>query len=133
MKEKNEDTQHNQINFIHKWIRKTRSPWDSDAYRVCWYFDHDSKNYIYEHKDDMLKCNGFSVSKGLAEKLPIELQERYFEPNGRGLLFVVFGSEIMDYIVNGKAVSDEDFIGLFGLSKKGFFAESSFDDWDNLI
>jgi hypothetical protein len=130
---KKQGTQQNQIDFIHRWVRKTRSPFENDTYRICWYFNHETKDYLYEHKNDMLKCNGFSVSKGLAEKLPIELQERYFEPDGRGLLFVVFGSEIMDYVVNGEAVSDEDFLGLVGLSKKGYFAQSSFDVWDSLI
>lgn len=130
---KQQGTQQNQIDFIHRWVRKTRSPFENDTYRICWYFNHETKDYIYEHKNKMLKCNGFSISKGLSEKLPNELKERYFDAEGRGLLFVVFGSEIMNYVINGDAVSDDDFLGLFGLSKKGFFADSSFDDWDNLI
>jgi len=128
-----ENTQQNQIDFIHRWVRKTRSPFENDTYRICWYFNHETKNYLYEHKNEMLKCNGFSISKGLAEKLPIELQERYFEADGRGLLFVVFGREIKNYINSDSSVSDEDFIDLFGLSKKRFFDESSFDEWENLI
>ncbi len=131
MKEKG--TQDDQIDFIHRWVRKTRSPFENDTYRICWYFNHETKDYLYEHKNEMLKCNGFSVSKGLAEKLPIELQERYFEADGRGLLFVVFGREIKNYMNSDLSVSDEDFLDLFGLSKKRFFDESSFEDWESLI
>ena len=92
---KNKDN-NNQIEFIYKWIRATRSPWkDSDQFRICWYFDEKTKDYIYEHKDELFRCNGFSISKGLAEQLPDELKERYFEPSDRGLLFIIFCSQIM--------------------------------------
>lgn len=126
-------TQQNQIDFIHRWVRKSRSPFENDTYRICWYFNHETKDYIYEHKNEMLKCNGFSISLGFCERLPDELQKRYFEADERGLLFVVFGDEIMKHILNDSSISEDHFISIYGISKAMYFSKSSFDGWGNLI
>lgn len=130
---KNQDNNSNQIDFIHKWVRKTRSPFENDTYRICWYFNHKTKDYLYEHKNDMLRSNGFSISAGLSEQLPEEFQKRYFGAGERGLLFIAFGTEIMNYVFNDLSVSDDQFLDIFGLSKTAYLSESSYDCWENLI
>lgn len=122
----------NQIEFIYRWKRNTRSPWDTDAIRVAWYFD-DEKNYIYEHKDELFRCNGFSISKGLSEKLPEDLQNRYFEADERGLLFILFGSQIMTFILGDKTITEREFVNLFGVPKTVYFSEFAIENWENLI
>lgn len=126
-------TSQNQIPFIHQWVRATRSPFEDDKFRVCWYFNHDTKDYIYEHKNAMFQCNGFSLSKGLCKKLPEELQKRYFDADERGFLFVVLGDDIMEYIHDDASVTEETFQGIFGQSKSAYFAQTSFDEWEDLI
>jgi len=128
-----ENTGQNQIEFIYKWIRQTRSPWDSDVYRICWYFDHESKNYIYEHKNELLQTNGFSISKTLSELIPDELKKRYFEASERGFIFSVFADEITNYIFDDINITEEDFVNTFGLPKLTYFDEVSFEAWHNLI
>ena len=130
---KSVDNQKTKIDFIHPWVRKTRSPFENDTYRVCWYFNHETMDYIYEHKNEKLCCNGFSISAGLCEQMPDEFQKRYFGAGDRGLLFIAFGTEIAAYIFSEASVTDDEFLDIFGLSKTAYFAESSFDSWEKLV
>ena len=41
-----------QITFIHQFKRSTRTEWP-DKFRVCWYFNPETLDYIYEHKNEM--------------------------------------------------------------------------------
>ena len=68
-----------QITFIHQFKRATRTEWP-DKFRVCWHFNPESLDYIYEHKDEKFITNGFVLSDGLAKQLPEELRKRYFFP-----------------------------------------------------
>lgn len=126
-------TNNDQIPFIHLFTRKTRTPdhWD-DRFRVCWYFDSDSLDYIYEHKNEHFQTNGFVLSKGLLEQLPEELQKKYFEPDERGLIFSVFGDLMHEYLQAG-SVSDSEFISTFGISKSRYFNEEAFNEFEELI
>ena len=74
-----------QITFIHQFKRATRTEWP-DKFRVCWHFNPESLDYIYEHKDEKFITNGFVLSDGLVQQLPEELRKKYFTPSERCLL-----------------------------------------------
>ncbi len=46
------------IKFIHQFKRSTRTEWP-DKFRLCWFFDPNTLDYIYEHKDEYFITNGF--------------------------------------------------------------------------
>ncbi|GAB5381576.1 MAG: hypothetical protein Alis3KO_07760 [Aliiglaciecola sp.] len=125
-------TENDQTPFIHLFTRKTRTPehWD-DRFRVCWYFDSDSLDYIYEHKNERFQTNGFVLSKGLVEQLPEELQSKFFEANERGLIFSVFGSIMQKYLAEN--VTDEELFSIFGISKKRCFSSEAYDEFEEMI
>lgn len=64
-----------QITFIHQFKRATRTEC-SDKFRVCWHFNPETLGYIYEHKDEKFKTNGFVLSDGLVKQLPEELRKK---------------------------------------------------------
>lgn len=126
-------TENDQTPFIHLFTRKTRTPehW-CDRFRVCWYFNSDSLDYIYEHKNERFQTNGFVLSKSLLEQLPEELQKKFFEPKERGLIFCVFGELMHEYLQAG-SVSDSEFISTFGVSKSRYFNEEAFNEYEEMI
>ena len=126
-------TSKDQIPFIHLFTRKTRTPehWD-DHFRVCWYFNSDTLDYIYEHKNERFQSNGFVISRGMVQLLPEELQQKFFEPTERGLIFCIFGETMREYIQDD-VVSDGEFISTFGVSKRRYFNEEAFTEFEELI
>ena len=125
-------TQNDQTPFIHIFTRKTRTPehW-KDQFRVCWYFNPDTLDYIYEHKDHRFSTNGFVLSKGLFVQLPVELQSKFFEANERGLIFSVFGSIMQKYLTEN--IKDEEMLSIFGVSKKRYFSKDAYDEFEEMI
>lgn len=126
-------TQNDQIPFIHLFTRKTRTPdhWD-DRFRICWYFNPETLDYVYEHKNEQFQSNGFVLSKGLVEQLPEVLQKKFFEPKERGLMFCVFGELMHEYLQSG-SVTDSEFISVFGMSKLRYFNEEAFFEFEEMI
>ncbi len=126
-------TENDQTPFIHLFTRKTRTPehWQ-DRFRICWYFNPDTLDYIYEHKNEQFQTNGLVLSKGLLEQLPEEFQKKFFEPKERGLIFCVFGELMHEYLQAG-SVTDSEFISTFGVSKLRYFNEEAFNEFEELI
>ena len=126
-------TKNDQTPFIHLFTRKTRTPehWQ-DRFRVCWYFNSNTLDYIYEHKNERFQTNGFVLSKGLLEQLPEEFHKKFFEPKERGLIFCVFGEMMHEYLQAG-SVSDSEFISTFGVSKSRYFNEEAFNEFEEMI
>lgn len=123
-----------QIAFVHTFQRKTRTPehWH-DKFRICWCFNADSLDYIYEHKDAQFRTNGFVLSKKFVSQLPVEFQKKYFEPNERGLIFAAFFSEIKQFIESDECVSEAEFIDIFGCTPMRYFSDNAFDDYERMI
>ena len=63
-----------QITFIHQFKRATRTAWP-DKFRLCWYFNPETLDYVYEHKNEQFVTNGFVISDGLANQLPEEFRK----------------------------------------------------------
>ena len=55
-----------QITFIHQFKRSTRTEWP-DKFRVCWYFNPETLDYVYEHKNEQCvvihKCTSLLFRK----------------------------------------------------------------------
>ena len=66
------------IKFIHQFKRSTRTEWP-DKFRVCWFFEQNTLDYIYEHKDECFVTNGFVLSDALVKQLPEGYRKKYFE------------------------------------------------------
>lgn len=120
-----------QITFIHQFKRATRSEWP-DKFRVCWYFNPETLDYIYEHKDEKFVTNGFVLSSALHQQLPEEFRKKYFEPHERCLLFIIFELEIVDFI-NSDKVSDAEFENVFGVTKTRYFSDEAINEWTDQI
>lgn len=120
-----------QITFVHQFKRSTRTEW-ADKFRITWYFNPATLDYIYEHKDDKFKTNGFVLSDGLVQQLPEELQKKYFLPHERCFIFLLFELQITEFI-NSEEVNDDEFENVFGLSKRRYFSVESIDDWTEQI
>lgn len=120
-----------QITFIHQFKRSTRTEWP-DKFRICWYFNPETLDYIYEHKNEMFVTNGFILSDGLKEQLPEEFRKKYFEPNERCLLFLLFELQITNFI-DSEEVDEYEFENVFGLSKRRYFSAEAIDEWSEQI
>lgn len=120
-----------QITFIHQFKRATRSEWP-DKFRVCWYFNPETLDYIYEHKDEKFVTNGFVLSGSLYQQLPEEFKKKYFAPHERCLLFIIFELEIVDFI-NSDKVNDTEFENVFGVTKSRYFSDEAINEWTEQI
>lgn len=120
-----------QITFIHQFKRSTRTEWP-DKFRVCWYFNTETLDYIYEHKDERFITNGFVLSDGLVQQLPDEFRKKYFTPNERCLLFLLFELQIVQFI-NSEEVDDMDFENVFGVTKSRYFSDEAIDEWTGQV
>lgn len=120
-----------QITFIHKFIRSTRTEWP-DKFRICWYFNPETLDYIYEHKDEKFVTNGFVLSDGLVQQLPEELRKKFFTPSERCLLFLIFEIQIISFI-NSEEVDDQEFENVFGVSKTRYFSADAINEWSEQI
>ncbi len=119
------------IKFIHQFKRSTRTEWP-DKYRLCWFFDPNSLDYIYEHKNEHFITNGFVLSDALVKQLPEGFQKKYFEPNERCLLFLLFEIQIVNFI-NSDVVDSDEFENTFGVSKNRYFSIEAIDEWTKQI
>ena len=120
-----------QITFIHQFKRATRSEWP-DKFRLCWYFNTETLDYIYEHKDEKFVTNGFVLSDALNKQLPEEFRKKYFEPHERCLLFLIFELQIVDFI-NSDKVDDAEFENVFGVTKTRYFSDEAINEWTEQI
>ncbi len=120
-----------QITFIHQFKRATRSEW-FDKFRLCWYFNPETLDYIYEHKDEKFVTNGFVLSDALYKQLPEEFRKKYFEPHERCLLFLIFELQIVDFI-NSDKVDDAEFENVFGVTKNRYFSDEAINEWTEQI
>tara|TARA_B100001123_G_C15030329_1_gene915139 strand:- start:65 stop:466 length:402 start_codon:yes stop_codon:yes gene_type:complete len=119
------------ITFIHQFKRATRTEWD-DKFRVTWFFNPETLDYIYEHKDENFCTNGFVISDRLIAELPDEFQKKYFLPVERCLLFLLFELQISQFI-NSDEVDDMEFENTFGVSKARYFSSEAIDEWTEQI
>ena len=119
------------IRFIHQFKRSTRTEWP-DRFRLCWFFDPNSLDYIYEHKNEHFITNGFVLSDALVKQLPEGFQRKYFEPCERCLLFLLFEVQIVNF-VNSEFVDSDEFENTFGVSKKRYFSTEAIDEWTEQI
>ena len=120
-----------QITFIHQFKRATRSEWP-DKFRLCWYFNTETLDYIYEHKDEKFVTNGFVLSDALNKQLPEEFRKKYFEPHERCLLFLIFELQIVNFI-NSDKVDDAEFENVFGVTKTRYFSDEAINEWTEQI
>ena len=120
-----------QITFIHQFKRATRTLWP-DKFRLCWYFNPETLDYVYEHKNEQFVTNGFVISDGLANQLPEEFRKKYFEPSERCLLFLLFELQIVDFI-NSDNVDDAEFENVFGVTKHRYFSAEAIDEWTEQV
>jgi len=120
-----------QITFIHQFKRSTRTEWP-DKFRIAWYFNSDTLDYIYEHKDEKFRTNGFVLSDRLVELLPTEFKKKYFLACERCLLFLLFEFQINQFI-NSDLVDDLEFERVFGVSKRRYFSDEAIDEWTDQI
>ncbi len=120
-----------QITFIHQFKRATRSEWP-DKFRLCWYFNPETLDYIYEHKDEKFVTNGFVLSDMLYQQLPEEFRKKYFAPHERCLLFLIFELQIVDFI-NSDKVDDAEFENVFGVTKNRYFSDEAINEWTEQI
>jgi hypothetical protein len=74
-----------QITFIYQFKKATKTAWP-DKFRLCWYFNPETLDYVYEHKNKQFVTNGFVISDGLANQLPEELRMKYLDLSERCLL-----------------------------------------------
>ena len=125
------DTQDLNIKFIHQFKRSTRTEWP-DKFRLCWFFDPNTLDYIYEHKDETFVTNGFVLSDALVNQLPEGFQKKYFEPHERCLLFLLFEIQIVNFI-NSDVVDSDEFENTFGVSKNRYFSTEAIDEWTEQI
>ena len=119
------------IRFIHQFKRSTRTEWP-DRFRLCWFFDPNSLDYIYEHKNEHFITNGFVLSDALVKQLPEGFQRKYFEPHERCLLFLLFEIQIVNFI-NSEFVDTDEFENTFGVSKKRYFSTEAINEWTEQI
>ncbi|MBD3587437.1 hypothetical protein HHX48_16995 [Salinimonas sp. HHU 13199] len=119
------------IRFIHQFKRSTRTEWP-DRFRLCWFFDPDTLDYIYEHKNEHFITNGFVLSDALVKQLPEGFQKKYFEPHERCLLFLLFEIQIVNFI-NSDVVGSDEFENTFGVSKNRYFSTEAIDEWTEQI
>lgn len=108
-----------QITFIHQFKRATRTAWP-DKFRLCWYFNPENLDYVYEHKNEQFITNGFVISDGLANQLPEEFRKKYFE-----LQIVGF--------INSDEVDDGEFENVFGVTKHRYFSAEAIDEWTEQV
>lgn len=120
-----------QITFIHQFKRATRTDWD-DKFRIAWYFNSDTLDYIYEHKDEKFRTNGFVLSDRLVEQLPDEFKKKYFLASERCLVFLLFEFQITQFISSDK-VDELEFERVFGVSKRRYFSEEAINEWTEQI
>ena len=116
---KKPNTRDLKITFIHQFKRATRTEWD-DKFRITWYFNPDTLDYVYEHKNENFCTNGFVVSDRLIEQLPDEFQKKYFLPAERCLVFLLFVFFLTTQLMSGlnrSNYSEGCFAALFPLSK----------------
>jgi len=128
---KKPNTRDLKITFIHQFKRATRTEWD-DKFRITWYFNPDTLDYVYEHKNENFCTNGFVVSDRLIEQLPDEFQKKYFLPAERCLVFLLFELQISQFIKSDE-VNDTEFENTFGVSKRRFFSDDAIDEWTEQI
>ncbi|AEE22834.1 hypothetical protein Glaag_1888 [Glaciecola sp. 4H-3-7+YE-5] len=99
---------------------------------VCRYFNPETLDYIYEHKDKKFVTNGFVLASALYQQLPEEFRKKYFEPHERCLLFIIFELAIVDFI-NSDKVSDTEFENVFGVTKTRYFSDEAINEWTDQI
>lgn len=119
------------IKFIHQFKRSTRTEWP-DKFRLCWFFDPNTLDYIYEHKDEYFITNGFVLSDALVQQLPEGFQKKYFEAHERCLLFLLFEIQIVNFI-NSDFVDSGEFENTFGVSKNRYFSTEAIDEWTEQV
>ncbi len=96
---KNKSTKSEKINWRYKLLRKSKTPTkDDDCLRICWYFDEESTQAIYEYRDESGKTTCFAISNLLQQELPEFMSKKYFYPDERALIFGYFFDEMRDFI-----------------------------------
>ena len=98
------------IKFIHQFKRSTRTEWP-DKFRVCWFFEQNTLDYIYEHKDECFVTNGVGLSDALVKQIPEGYRKKYFEAHERCLLFLLFEEKIVNFI-NSEFVDSDEFAAI---------------------
>jgi len=112
------------IKWLHKLVKKSRTPW-ADALRICWFFDEETKQAIYEYRNDKGGTNGFAIISRLKEQLPEHMNQKYFSKDERALVFGCFFTEISEFIDDH--VDESDFFNFTGVTLETFFSTESYE------
>jgi hypothetical protein len=124
---KTKDNKVTEFNWRYKLLRKSKTPTNSkDCLRICWFFDEESKQAIYEYRDERGGTTCFAVTNILQRELPDFMSKKYFYPDERALLFGYFFDEIKIFV--NKNVGHEDFFNFCGVTKKVFFSLDSHNE-----
>jgi hypothetical protein len=116
------------IKWLHKLVKKSRTPWANDspdALRICWFFDDETKQAIYEYRNDKAGTSGFAITSKLQEQLPEHMNQKYFSKDERALVFGYFFTEISEFI--NDHVNESDFFNFTGVTKETFFSTQNYE------
>jgi hypothetical protein len=119
-------TKNEKINWRYKLLRKSKTPTKFDDHlRICWYFDEDSKQAIYEYRDECGSTNCFAITNLLQQELPELMSKKYFYPDERALIFGYFFDEINTFISSN--IADAELFNFCGVTKEIFFSIENHD------
>ena len=114
--------------WLHKLVKKSRTPWTSDtpdALRICWYFDEETKQAIYEYRNDIGYTNGFALTSILQAQLPEHINQKYFSKDERAVVFGYFFTEISEFVT--AHINEGVFFNFTGVTKEVFFSIESYE------
>ena len=116
--------------WIHKMIKQSRTPWakqSPDALRILWFFDEETKQAIYEYRDDEGKTNGFAITAQLQKQLPEDMNQKYFSAEERSVVFGFFFDEITQFVDDN--VDEIDFFNFTGVTKTVFSSTENYESF----
>ncbi len=122
--------------FIRKYKRASKSPWDNDASTILLLADivnSDKElelafsNYIYLHRDLVGRALGISISVALVEQHP-EFESRYLEGIEMYAFLIMYVDEITEFC----SLFTDEFESIFLLEPRNFF-EAAEQRWFSIL
>lgn len=123
-------TKATQFKWIHKMIKQSRTPWSKtspDDLRILWFFDEDTKQAIYEYRNEKGGTNGFAITSLLQEQLPQDMNEKYFSNEQRAVVFGFFFNEITKFVDDN--VGQMEFYNFTGVTKAVFSSTENYESF----
>ena len=116
--------------WIHKMVKQSRTPWTKkspDDLRILWFFDEETKQAIYEYRNDKGGTNGFAITSLLQQQLPQDISEKYFTNKQRAIVFGFFFTEITEFVNDN--VDEIDFCNFTGVTKAVFSSTDNYESY----